>query len=290
MKTQTIKTAALMALISIATMANAQSGKQKKTCIVINENNNGKEVHIDTCFTGLTDEAIAKELKVMGIDDVPNVNVNIDSIMVKVNTEVGKGDSAKSEVIVIDGDGDDGEYSYSSSGGGKSKVKVVTGKSGEASAVIEGDDGNVIVTSSGDDGDAKVIVKKNGTDVVVESNSNGKNSYTYVYKKVIIKNASEDDMKRLPAEANTSGAPFTDLKMSPNPTEGTVAISYKSTGTEPLQIDVYDMNGKKVHTETMSDVSGQVTKSVSLNSYGPGVYFVHLTQGKQSETRKIVVK
>jgi hypothetical protein len=78
--------------------------------------------------------------------------------------------------------------------------------------------------------------------------------------------------------------------MAPNPTDDACTFSYKTNSKEPLQINVYDANGKTVYNEIDKNVSEQINKTVSLKEFGKGIYFVHLTQGKSSEVRKVIVK
>ena len=140
------------------------------------------------------------------------------------------------------------------------------------------------------DGEAhKIIIKNN-------ENKNGKESREvkiYVFNKVEIKKLSAEDKKQLPAEASKAiehASPFNNLNVAPNPTEDACNITYKSNSKEPLQVSVYDMNGKTVYNETDKNVSEQMNKTISLKELGKGIYFVHLTQGKQSEVRKVIVK
>jgi hypothetical protein len=256
MKTYNMKTTLVMALLTATMTLQAQNKEPKKTCIVIHSNVNGKELDIDTCFTNMSDADIQKQLTAMGVNDMPDTNGTLDSMKIVINDDEEKGDSVKAEVIMINDDKEDGDDK-----GGKTKtVKVIGGKNGNASAYVMGDDGKdeEVTVSEGGNGKAKVIVRHGGKDMVIEDDDMGKNGKVYVYKKVIIKDVSDDDAKKLPDGVAISGKPFAGLKMSPNPTEGTISIAYTSNSSEPLQIDVYDMNGKKIHSETLNKMSGEV--------------------------------
>ena len=266
----------------MAAGVNAQNAfdKQKKTCITIHENINGKEINIDTCYTG-TNAAMEKRLADLGITDLDGNNTNMI-----VDADDGNGKETKTEVVVIKQGGDDEdntatEENIEAQGSGNSRSYAY-------SYSINND--SEVTVSDGKDGGDKVVVKNSNGTVTVTTSSNNKNAKVYVTKKVIVKDISDADKKMLPADVSAEGATFTDLKMSPNPSDGTVTINYTSTSDAPLQIDVYDINGKKIHTETVTDMKGQVSKTLSLNSYGQGIYFVHLAQGNQSETRKVIVK
>jgi len=234
------------------------------------------------------------------------------------------------KVISIDDEegGKEGKKSGESSKGvpsaKKKKVVSKSNKHGDAHVIVMDGEGNVITTDSeGKDGDAKVVVKhlepgekmdeemekimkEHGIDkekgearqVIIKNHKskNGKENKevkVYVFSKMEVKKLSEAEKKKLPAEASKAlagGKTFENLNVSPNPTEDTCTISYKANSKEPLQIKAYNAEGKTVLTETETGTGDQVNKTLSLKGLGQGTYFVHLTQGKQSEVRKVIVK
>jgi Secretion system C-terminal sorting domain len=289
MKTNPFKSSITIALVAMAIGASAQTGNQKKTCITIENITDGKVTHIDTCFTGLDETEIQKQLQAMGIKDFPKMNIKdftnlqlknidittskMDSVWSKISsmkffidTDGNKNDSTKNEVIIINGNKD--------------------GKDGKNSTVIVGGNGYSYTTADDDDGSAKTEV------LISSSGSNGKSNKVkvYVFKKVEVKDVSDEDKRKIHSDVLTEGTPFTGLKMYPNPTEATLTISYNSISTEPLKINVYDVNGKTIDTETVTDPGTTVNKTISLSSFGPGIYFVQLIPGTQTEIKKIVVK
>lgn len=207
------------------------------------------------------------------------------------HTKSGNASSEKTEahVIVMDGDG----KVISSEGGKEGKVVIKHLKPGEKmDPEIEklmkehGFDYNYTT----EDGGAQKIVIKN------HENKNGKESKevkVFVFSKMEVKTLSEAEKKQLPADASKAlknGKTFENLNVAPNPTEDACTVTYKSVSKEPLQIKIYNSEGKTVMSETESNVSDSVSKELSLKGLGQGVYFVHLTQGKQSEVRKVIVK
>ena len=312
------KTAITTALI-IATIAmGAQT--MKKACIKIEKDENGKVTKIDTCVTAATDEELQQKLNAIGFgEDISIPEIPPVPPVPPVPPAPGE-EVTMTKVIVID-DGED-EGTGSKKSGKSKKVKVVSSGSGEDAEVIVMDgEGNIIKSGAGSDGNVVIkqlkpgdkmdpeiekLLKENGVEggkcegkkIVIKNseNKNGKESgevKVYVFSKVEVKKLSEEDRKQLPADANktiSKATPFNDLVVSPNPTEDACNITYKSKSKDPLQIKVYDANGKTVYTETDSNVSDQMNKTLSLKELGKGVYFVHLTQSKQSEVRKVIVK
>jgi Secretion system C-terminal sorting domain len=77
------------------------------------------------------------------------------------------------------------------------------------------------------------------------------------------------------------------LQIYPNPVEQTVTISYQLANEERVSADIYNVLGQKVMSVANSELQfGDHTYLVSLST--PGIYFVKLTIGDQTFTRKIV--
>lgn len=81
-----------------------------------------------------------------------------------------------------------------------------------------------------------------------------------------------------------------DLKISPNPNDGNMAISFTSTQRGDLNIRVMDMGGRDVYTMALTDFEGPYTGTISLNGKDKGIYVVHITQNGKALSRKIVVQ
>lgn len=246
-------------------------------------------------------------------------------ISIQVDTSEGNGyEYTYTKAIVID---DATERSGNKRSGDNKKMKIITKQGGKGSSqviVVDGD-GQVITSDvkGGDKSGNNVMVKRlkpgekmdpeiekmlkeqglddgktEGKKIIIKNheNRNGKESNevkVYVFSKMEVKKLSDAERKQLPADASkalANGKTFDDLTMAPNPTEDACTITYHSASKEPLQIKVYNTEGKTVMTETDSNVGDQVNKTLSLKGLGQGVYFLHLTQGKQSEVRKIIVK
>jgi len=229
----------------------------------------------------------------------------------KVSTSTGK--DGETEVIVMDENGKVITHNITKGGMAPEAHVIVMDGDGKVISSEGGKEGNVVIKKMkpGDKMDPEIekLMKENGFDynyttedgaqkIVIKNheNKNGKENKevkVFEFSKVEVKQLSAEDKKQLPADASKAignASPFTDLVVSPNPTEDACNITYKSKSKDALQIKVYDANGKTVYTETESNVNEQMNKTLSLKELGKGVYFVHLTQGKQSEVRKVIVK
>ncbi len=278
MKTNLHKLNLVVAMVIIAIGIPAQPAPQK-TCIKIQEIMNGKSIKIDTCFTGMSEAEIDKQLNAMGITDMRTVNGSIDSVSLVVDKEVDADDSATSQVIVInDGkeEGDDNET-----------IKVISGKDAKCNMTVVGNNGFAYTKSADDENDS---VK---TEVVVKSsdkNGNSAETKILIYRKIEVKDVSDSDILNSRSGIPADNTPFTGLKIYPNPASASITISYSASSSEPLVINIYDTGGKIVYTEKVANPGDLVNKTILINSLDAGVYFVNLLQGKQSETKKILVK
>jgi hypothetical protein len=327
MKTIVNKTKIAMAITMLALGVNAQNTKMKKACIKMVKEDNGVVTKIDTCVTAATDAELQQKLDALGIADMPELPevpavppVSSTAPVAPTppsppNASEGAQQVSVTKTIIID-DGNNDES------GSRKKVKVVSSNGKDDQVIVMDEDGKVITSDANGtsanvvvrrlkkgekmDPEMEKILKENNIDIknggegkqVIIKNSTGKDGKTnkdikvYIFKKIEVQTLTDADKKQLPADVAKSIARanlFDNLSVSPNPTDDACNISYTSKSKEPLQIKVYDVNGKTVYTETDANVNEQVNKTLSLKDLGEGTYFVHLTQGKQSEIRKMVV-
>ena len=81
--------------------------------------------------------------------------------------------------------------------------------------------------------------------------------------------------------------------MYPNPTtNGQVSIVYDVANTASAKntIEVFAINGAKVYSETLSSTSGFYNKTLDLSALQSGVYMVNVTSGKNTITKKLILK
>ena len=198
------------------------------------------------------------------------------------------------------------------SNGNKELVKIISNKNGSGRSVIISSSGknnttsanaynynystsgsNKMIIKNSKNGACTIIIKEGGGDANPKEAKKMKRVKMVVYKKVEVKPVSKVERKKLTAEmgdTSINSHPFTNLVMSPNPTQGNVRITYKTASTQPLFIKVFDAYGKKVLTESYNDLGNNVDETISLMNLSKGIYFVQLIQGNQSEVRKVVIR
>ncbi|MEW4923610.1 reprolysin-like metallopeptidase [Algibacter sp. 2305UL17-15] len=83
---------------------------------------------------------------------------------------------------------------------------------------------------------------------------------------------------------------FVGFSVFPNPNDGVFNIKLNTSADErDLKLEVFDMKGRFIHTETFNGAS-KITKSIDLNHLQGGMYFLNLYDTNKVYTHKIVVK
>jgi hypothetical protein len=273
----------LLPALLIAGTVVAQE-KKSKVCLKINEVRDGKATKLDTCFESSDPKEIDAFLERMGQKNMV--------------VSCGKGEK---KIVIMNKDEKDGnrnEYSYSYSTDGKTEGDP------DLVMVMVDDNGNVTTTNGGN---AKVIVKTvdgDGKDLdkeieaaikeadaeMKDGKAKKKEIKVIVTRKVVITDLSSDDKKTMPSDLQqVKGTAFEDLSVFPNPSKGNFSINYKGNTTEPLTIKLYDAMGKEVLMEKETSTDKDFTKNIDVSNLKKGVYFLHLSQGKKAEVKKVVI-
>lgn len=82
------------------------------------------------------------------------------------------------------------------------------------------------------------------------------------------------------------------LRVYPNPSAGNITLETESLSATNIQIDVSDLTGRKLKTETWKTNAGKNIKSLDLSGFTSGIYFITLS-GEKSEIvgrKKILLK
>ncbi len=117
-----------------------------------------------------------------------------------------------------------------------------------------------------------------------EKEIKGKNGETYwVYK------------RKLPASAELTkrkgdGLDVSRLKVYPNPSDGKLSISFKSVSKGDVKVSVTDSNGKEVFTQSVKDFKGEYFQQIDITDKGKGAFYVKITSGDDTISKKILVE
>lgn len=80
------------------------------------------------------------------------------------------------------------------------------------------------------------------------------------------------------------------VKVYPNPFNDVLNVSMSSVeNNSEIEIEVFDLFGKKVHGQKFENVQGQLNETLQLNGLGNGMYVVHVTEnGKSIRAKKLI--
>lgn len=111
---------------------------------------------------------------------------------------------------------------------------------------------------------------------------------------VIITKISSDDKsaKKISETVNLDKKELSidQLKFSPNPNEGKFDLSFKLDKKQAVQIKIFDVQGKEVYSEKVSEFDGKYNNNIDISENGEGIYILQIIQGKKASTNKIVIK
>jgi hypothetical protein len=82
------------------------------------------------------------------------------------------------------------------------------------------------------------------------------------------------------------------LALFPNPNNGdqlTVSLSAVEEGVRTVSVDIFDMNGARVSTQTLAVNDGRLFEQVAVNDLASGLYMVNITAGGKRYTERLVI-
>jgi PKD repeat protein len=85
-------------------------------------------------------------------------------------------------------------------------------------------------------------------------------------------------------------APQQGITVFPNPSSGSISISYSAPLPNPAQIELSDITGKQVKRIMANPHPPNNTTAINIADLPPGIYFVRLTSEEGQWVRKVVVE
>ena len=79
------------------------------------------------------------------------------------------------------------------------------------------------------------------------------------------------------------------LEVFPNPLAEEGTISFYVSQSTNVEVRVVDMIGNMIYTESLRNVSGVQNLGVNSSDFSNGVYFISVTNGKDTMTKKVMI-
>ncbi|GAB3538803.1 hypothetical protein GCM10027443_34510 [Pontibacter brevis] len=76
----------------------------------------------------------------------------------------------------------------------------------------------------------------------------------------------------------------------PNPSTGVFTVSLKNLDSRTVDLRIMNVIGNEIFHETLTSTDAQFQKTVDLNRYAKGLYYVKLEADGYSTVRRVVVK
>lgn len=82
---------------------------------------------------------------------------------------------------------------------------------------------------------------------------------------------------------------FESFKVWPNPNNGEFSIELRSSSSEPVQVSIYDIRGRKIYHQEFENTI-HFNQQINLNKVQSGLYILKVSDGKSNAVKKLVVK
>jgi hypothetical protein len=86
------------------------------------------------------------------------------------------------------------------------------------------------------------------------------------------------------------GTAIANLDVYPNPSRDVFNVAFTSEDVQDLEVRVINVVGEVVYTENLQQFVGEYTKSLDLESYTKGVYFLEITTNNGVVNKKLILQ
>lgn len=156
-------------------------------------------------------------------------------------------------------------------------VEVFTVADGKA--IQGGDSTSVIVTMDGDNYTIKTIDK--GQKIVMVTSCKSFET---------LNESEKETLKSAGVKTRNNDLEIEDLKFAPNPNNGKFTLSFNLKEKKKVTINIYDLKGNLVYTETIKDFEGFYSKEIDISDKGTGTFFLQIVQGIYDIIKKIIIQ
>jgi hypothetical protein len=95
---------------------------------------------------------------------------------------------------------------------------------------------------------------------------------------------------RLSTGINEADITSSEIKLVPNPTNGSFEIRSNGFNNPTINISIRDINGRVLSSEFVNDATGNFNKSFDLNGESSGVYFITILDGQNVINKKLILQ
>lgn len=81
-----------------------------------------------------------------------------------------------------------------------------------------------------------------------------------------------------------------DVAIYPNPNNGVFTISIANLEAQQVELTILNVIGNEIYRETLKRSDAKLTKTINLDRYAKGLYYVKLEADNYSAVRRVVIK
>jgi hypothetical protein len=82
---------------------------------------------------------------------------------------------------------------------------------------------------------------------------------------------------------------FSDLSLYPNPTKGIITLSFTPKSQEEIKVTLFDVRGRLIENKIFEN-KGRFNTQLNYSQVTSGVYFVNISIGNESSTKKLLIQ
>jgi flagellar hook assembly protein FlgD len=102
--------------------------------------------------------------------------------------------------------------------------------------------------------------------------------------------ASAEELKSAGIKEKKGELEVENLKFSPNPSNGKFNLSFSVKEKKKVTINIYNIKGNLVYSETLKDFEGAYNKEIDISGEESGTYFIQIIQGIYDIIKKIIIQ
>jgi len=122
----------------------------------------------------------------------------------------------------------------------------------------------------------KIIIK------FLTNGSHNGDGWTFNYTS----DGTDNDVGIIEKESNKL---FENFNVYPNPTKDFINVSFDNENLQDIEIDFYNVLGKKVYSEKLNNFSGSYEKNIDFSRMPEGIYFLKMKTENGSINKKVLL-
>ena len=87
----------------------------------------------------------------------------------------------------------------------------------------------------------------------------------------------------------TSSFELSNLSLYPNPSQGMISIRFESRDDNPVDIQVFDFQGRRMFAKKFDVVNAIFNQNIHIGNLANGVYLVRINQGDRTIVKNVMV-